>query len=117
MKIFLDDERSEPKGWIRCYWPNEVIELFELHQFLITHISLDHDLGDDTKGTGYTFLQYLEKQVYENPHMYVPTIIVHSMNSSGAEKMRAALTSIKRFSRAGFHGVMAPYDKNSFYYQ
>lgn len=26
MKIYLDDIRSAPKGWIRVYWPEEVIE-------------------------------------------------------------------------------------------
>ncbi|MBF0266658.1 MAG: hypothetical protein HQL46_15455 [Gammaproteobacteria bacterium] len=27
MKIYLDDERKTPKGWIRVFWPDEAIKL------------------------------------------------------------------------------------------
>ena len=29
MRVFLDDERNTPEGWIRVYWPDEVIELLK----------------------------------------------------------------------------------------
>lgn len=29
MKIFLDDDRATPEGWIRAYWPEEAIELLD----------------------------------------------------------------------------------------
>ena len=45
MRIYLDDERTTPEGWVRTYWPDEVIALLE--QGGVTHVSLDHDLGDD----------------------------------------------------------------------
>jgi hypothetical protein len=30
MRLFLDDERKTPVGWIRVYWPDEVVELLKL---------------------------------------------------------------------------------------
>lgn len=45
--VNLDDERSTPEGWHRVYWPEEAIALLETGN--VTHISLDHDLGDDER--------------------------------------------------------------------
>jgi len=30
IKIYLDDLRSTPEGWIRVYWPDEAIELLKM---------------------------------------------------------------------------------------
>lgn len=43
MKIFLDDIRKPPNGWIQVYWPDEMINL--LKTGFVEEISLDHDLG------------------------------------------------------------------------
>ena len=43
VKVFLDDERATPKGWVRTYWPEEVIALMETAS--VAEISLDHDLA------------------------------------------------------------------------
>ena len=61
MKVYLDDERTTPDGWVRTYWPEEAIAL--LKTGAVTEISLDHDLGDDARGTGYSVLLWLEEQV------------------------------------------------------
>jgi len=96
MKIYLDDVRPTPPGWHRCYWPEEVIELLATEQ--VTHLSLDHDLGDDEHGTGYDVLLWLEEQVFLYG-LAAPSIIqVHSDNSSAREKMLRAIASIKRFA-------------------
>jgi hypothetical protein len=112
VKIFLDDEREAPNGWTRCYWPQEVIALYEQYGKDISIISLDHDLGDDTKGTGYTFLEWLEHKVDNDPSIHIPTIMVHTQNSGAALKMRAALMSIKRLSDNWFTYIMAPFNPN-----
>ena len=31
MKIFLDDIRNTPDGWVRCYWPDEVLSLLDTY--------------------------------------------------------------------------------------
>ncbi len=45
MKVYLDDERPVPNGWMLVPWPEEAIGLLITGQ--VTEISLDHDLGDD----------------------------------------------------------------------
>lgn len=96
MKVFLDDERSTPEGWVRAYWPEEVIALLQSGQ--VTELSLDHDLGDDQRGTGYTVLLWIEEQVVIHG-MTSPIIHVHSANSSARLKMEAAIRSIKHYER------------------
>ncbi|MDN5500157.1 MAG: hypothetical protein L0G80_09525, partial [Shewanella sp.] len=61
MKIFLDDERLAPTGWLHARWPDEVISC--LAKGMVTDISLDHDLGDDARGTGYDVLLWIEQAI------------------------------------------------------
>lgn len=91
MKVFLDDERDTLAGWVRTYWPEEVIELLKSGN--VTEVSLDHDLGDDAHGTGYSVLLWIEEQVIVNG-MRPPALLVHSANSSARRKMEAAIASI-----------------------
>ena len=49
MRVFLDDERATPPGWVRTYWPDEVITLLKTGD--VVELSLDHDLGDYLRGT------------------------------------------------------------------
>lgn len=93
MRVFLDDERATPDGWVRVYWPNEAIEL--LKTATVAELSLDHDLGDDERGTGYDVVLWIEEAVALrdfNP----PKITVHSANSSAREKMIAGIRMIER---------------------
>jgi hypothetical protein len=93
LKVFLDDARVTPEGWVRAFWPEEVIELLKGGE--VTELSLDHDLGDDEHGTGYTVLLWLEEQVAVHG-MTPPAIRVHSANSSARLRMEAAIASIIR---------------------
>lgn len=92
MKIYLDDTRAAPNGWHLVRWPDEAISL--LRQGIVTDISLDHDLGNDKRGTGYDVLNWIERAVVLNgfrpPRMYV-----HSANPAAAERMRRAIASIE----------------------
>lgn len=96
MKVFLDDERVTPEGWTRAFWPEEVIALLKTGE--VTELSLDHDLGDDEHGTGYTVLLWLEEQVAVHG-MQPPLLRVHSANSSARLKMEAAIASINRYAK------------------
>lgn len=91
MKIYLDDERETPEGWIRVFWPDEMILLLKENN--VEEISLDHDLGDDKKGTGYDVLLWIEEQVFCNGYI-PPKINVHSANSSAKNKMNLATKKI-----------------------
>lgn len=95
MKVFLDDERETPPGWIRARWPDEVITLLEAGG--VTELSLDHDLGDDARGTGYDVIRWIEEAVALREFV-PPTIYVHSANSSARERMRLGIESIQRLA-------------------
>jgi hypothetical protein len=97
MKLYLDDERATPEGWHRVYWPDEAIRLLETGQ--VTEISLDHDLGDDERGTGYDVVLWIEEAVMTRG--FVPPVIsVHSANSSARQKMELGIQTINRHARS-----------------
>ena len=93
MRIFLDDERVAPDGWVQVHWPSEAIALLETGQ--VEELSLDHDLGDDERGTGYDVVLWVEEAVFLRGFK-PPRIFVHSANASAREKMLAGIESIYR---------------------
>ncbi len=96
MKVYLDDERETPEGWTRVYWPDEAIELLRSGE--VMEISLDHDLGDDDRGTGYDVIMWIEEQVATSG--FVPPMIhVHSANISARTKMELGIAAIWRLHR------------------
>lgn len=94
LKIYLDDERPAPPGYILVRTPKEAIR--HLKKGKVDTISLDHDLGDDKNiGTGYDVLLWIEKQVHTNPKYRPPkSIKIHTANPSARKKMELALRSI-----------------------
>lgn len=101
MRVFLDDERSTPEGWVRVYWPDEAVEL--LVSGSVEELSLDHDLGDDARGTGYDVVLWIEEAVALR-RFKPPKIVVHSANSSAKEKMLAGIQSIERLAAKNENG-------------
>mgnify|MGYP003660916421 CR=1 FL=1 len=100
MKVYLDDERAPPVGWVLARWHYEVVELLQSED--VTDLSLDHDLGDDTRGTGYAVVLWIERAVATRGFV-PPRIAVYSANSSARQKMEAGITAIQRLSgREGF---------------
>lgn len=96
MRVYLDDERPTPDGWVRVYWPSEAIALLETGN--VRELSLDHDLGDDVRGTGYDVVLWVEEAVALRGFV-PPKISVHSANSSAREKMLAGIQSIERLAQ------------------
>ncbi len=96
MKVWLDDERQAPEGWIHVKWPDEAIAWLKTGN--VSEISLDHDLGDDRIGTGYDVLLWIERQV-AMAGMIPPIIHVHSANSSARIKMILAIQAIYRMAK------------------
>lgn len=95
MKLYLDDERAAPDGRMRVRWPEEAIELLKTGN--VTELSLDHDLGDDERGTGYDVLLWIEEAVATS-RFVPPRMVIHSANSSARAKMEAGLERIQRFA-------------------
>ena len=93
MKVYLDDERQEPEGWHRVKTAPEVIETLKTGR--VTHLSLDHDLGDEAVvGTGYDVLLWLEEEVFV--HAFTPPVLaIHTANISARTKMELAARKIE----------------------
>jgi len=100
MKVYLDDERRTPNGWRRVHWPEEAIELLKSGD--VKEISLDHDLGDDEKGTGYDVVLWIEEAVFTRG-FEPPKMRVHSANSSARFKMELGIKKIESKHRSNIH--------------
>lgn len=87
MKLWLDDLRPAPQGYIWCHSVKEVIFMVKEFKNHITLIDCDHDLGDYScdGGDGVKFLDWLEEKGYNYP------IRLHTMNPVGRENMRAII--------------------------
>ncbi|MHA1409701.1 MAG: cyclic-phosphate processing receiver domain-containing protein [Candidatus Odinarchaeia archaeon] len=92
MKLYLDDLRKAPKGWIPVRNYRDAIQL--LKEFEIEIISLDHDLGE-LEPSGAAVVNWIEEQVFKYD-FEPPKMVVHSMNPVGRDSMLATIASIER---------------------
>lgn len=88
VKIWLDDVRPEPFGYVRAYSVNQVkdmIESLERQGVENIELNLDHDLGDYAKdgGDGIKLVLWLA----ETERFY--PVYVHSFNPIGKANMEA----------------------------
>lgn len=95
MKIYLDDERPTPPGWVGVKTAEETVRVLRTGR--VTQLSLDHDLGPRAVGTGYDVLVWLEQAVFAG-RLRVPKIYIHTANPSARVKMLLAVTSIERLA-------------------
>jgi hypothetical protein len=82
VKIFLDDMRPCPNGFILAKNYKECITLLKNNK--VDVISLDHDLGGNK--SGYDVVKYMVE--YD---IYPSTIILHSANPVGVQNMEQLL--------------------------
>ena len=85
MKLWVDDVRPAPYGYVWVKTVNDAILQIEMHEqnnipFLL--ISLDHDAGDYGPPDYIKVLDWLEETGRNYP------IHIHSMNSVDVENMR-----------------------------
>ena len=90
MKLWIDDVRPAPKGYVWCKsvgQTKQVIRANELRHETIEILDLDHDAGDYAfDGGDYIKLfDWLEETGRNYP------IRIHSMNPVGRENMRAII--------------------------
>lgn len=92
MKLYLDDIRDIPKGFVGCRTAEKA--MFMLDKGTTTFISFDHDLGTDI--TGYDVACYIEKLVRFSI-ISMPDWQIHSANLVGAKRIEQAMQSAQRF--------------------
>ncbi|WP_295365882.1 cyclic-phosphate processing receiver domain-containing protein [uncultured Succinivibrio sp.] len=90
IKLWLDDEREAPSGYIHCHSVNEAIsriKFFEKHSVAIEELNLDHDLGDFAKdgGDAIKLLDWLcgRETFYK--------IVLHTANPVGRANMQRTI--------------------------
>ena len=96
MKLWLDDKRPAPPGWVLAQSYEDAIHLIREHGPEITDVSLDHDLcqahsyGDFSDGeTGCDVLAFpLESGLK-------PRIEFHTMSAAGLQRMTDLLESFE----------------------
>ncbi len=93
-KLWLDDVRSAPEGWIFFEVAWDMIDFLEVNE--VEEISLDHDLGEAQNGTGYDVLCYIEERVAQDEEYLPPKIGIHTDNPPARYKMNKAVRSIER---------------------
>jgi hypothetical protein len=103
VKIWLDDWRPAPYGWLHVRTPEEAIELLRTGE--VEAISLDHDLGLDEgrlrERTGYDVLLWLEREVAAGRTTPPAEMRVHSGNVAVIKRMEQAVDSIRRLAEGG----------------
>lgn len=106
MRLYLDDERPTPDGWMRAFTAAEAISLLEAGA--VEEISLDHDLGPPEAGTGYDVASWIEEQAAFGK-LAPLAWRVHSANPVGRARMEAAMNGAERFwSRQSNNVSMSP---------
>jgi len=95
-KIYLDDERDAPVGYLRTYTVEETITLLKIfanNNINCSELSLDNDLGENQLEE-YKVADWLEEQVLTNNFPVPDKLIVHSANPVASKKMQTIFNSI-----------------------
>lgn len=99
IKVFLDDARDTPIGWVRTYTVSETKKLLETGK--VSHLSVDNDLGillpdgtPDHDEEGFNVLNWLEEQLYFGKIELCPICTLHSDNAGRGTLARAAIKAI-----------------------
>lgn len=101
MKLFVDDLRPCPDGWVLAKTATEAISVLITGE--VRELSLDHDLGEPESevGSGYQVVCWLEERAHAGDWRHVPRVIaIHSANPVGHQRMQAAIDNIERLRAA-----------------
>ena len=101
VRVWLDDARDAPPGWVRAFTPEQVVALLRGGE--VEELSLDHDLGlgrggREPRGTRCCCGWGVAAGRWVAP---LPGIAVHSANPVGRARMERALEAIRRLHGDG----------------
>lgn len=89
IKLWVDDKRPAPQGWIWVKTSDEAKGFIQVNHKDITYMSLDHDLAGDY-WTGYDLLKWIA----QNGYMPTQRMNIHTMNPVGRQNMIGLLTGL-----------------------
>lgn len=95
MKLWIDDLRKAPPGWIHAR--NYQQAIMAIRTGAVDEISFDHDLGEER--TGYDVAVFVEQMASQD---LIPRMKwgVHSANPVGKIRIQAAMKSADRLWQA-----------------
>ena len=95
MKIWVDDLRPAPEGYIWCKSTNEALRLIVPNIEKVKVIHLDHDMGDTFGGDAINILNELERKSHRSKDFSDAVIKIvfkiHTANPVGAANMKAII--------------------------
>lgn len=95
MKIWVDDIRPAPEGYIWCQSTNEALRLLVPNISDVEILHLDHDMGDTFGGDAIIILDELERKSHRDSNFAeaVSKIVfkLHSANPVGVANMRSII--------------------------
>lgn len=95
MKIWVDDLRPAPDGYIWCQSTNQALRLIVPNISEVEVVDLDHDMGGNFGGDAIGILQELERKSHRSEEFKssVEKIVfrLHSANPVGVQNMRAII--------------------------
>jgi hypothetical protein len=95
-KLFVDDLRSAPPGWLCARTVDEAITI--LREGTVAELSLDYDLGH-MNATGMQVLQWLETAL-ESGCVAMPIMTAHSGSVHGRRRLESQIEWLEhRFGR------------------
>ena len=101
IKIYLDDKRDTPPGFVRTYTVDETIELLIKHEGEIDTLSLDNDLGVDENNLpleeGRMVARWLEEKAFNKEYKEIPNLFIHSDNNVAVLDMQKAFANARRY--------------------
>jgi len=92
-KLWLDDVRPAPPGWLWVYTVDEAIGV--IMQGGITEISLDNDLGA-TEPEGYKVADWIEEQAVLGKLERINRLAAHTQNMCARDRMTNAFRNAVR---------------------
>jgi hypothetical protein len=106
MKIWLDDDRKEPNGWVRAYTVSQAITLLDENK--VEEISLDYDLlnevdenerGEAHVPTGSDVAKWMLIKAKSNQWSKVPYMIRIHSNTPGIEQLADIVSIVAEIER------------------
>lgn len=94
LKLYLDDVRPCPEGWVLARDCSEAMDILLKH-FGTFEVSLDHDLGEDEHGkekqNGCTLILWFSAM-----RIFPGNVQLHTANPVGRQNMLRALVDMER---------------------
>ena len=93
VKIWLDDERTAPKGYMHFHSVNETIDFIKNSGYTNILLDLDHDLGEYSYdgGDAIKLILWLLENDYQNNKFYKFHFQIHTMNPVGRQNIQALI--------------------------